>query len=153
MKAIPNTISSHTECYRIISTVFEKKSLNSESRFIIIIKLPLLVSDTPWIWLRSRPISYFSSMIHSSVLETLYHKIPIVKWWRHSLQISWLYRLKSKAAISFPFDFHCKAIAALFFFPYGHPIWGHSVSRLLALNNLFGIRARQPFNNLAFKLC
>ena len=29
--------------------------------------------------------------------------------------------MNSKAAISFPSDLHCKAIAALFFIPYCHP--------------------------------
>ena len=33
--------------------------------------------------------------------------------------------MKSEAVISLPFNFHCKVIAALFFIPYGHPIWGH----------------------------
>ena len=44
-----------------------------------------------------------------------------------SSQIRLLYRLKSKAAISlsFPFNLHCKLIAALFFIMYRSLIWGH----------------------------
>ena len=36
----------------------------------------------------------------------------------HSLQIGWLYGIKSKAAISFTFNLHCKTIAALFLLSY-----------------------------------
>ena len=36
-----------------------------------------------------------------------------------------LYGIKSKAAISFPFNIHCKAIAALFFIPYCRFISGY----------------------------
>ena len=40
-------------------------------------------------------------------------------------QIRLLYGIKSKAAISLPFNLHHKSIAALFFIPYCCPIWGH----------------------------
>ena len=38
-----------------------------------------------------------------------------------------IYGIESKAAISLPFNLHCKSIAALFFIPYCRPIWGHFV--------------------------
>ena len=40
------------------------------------------------------------------------------------LQIRLLYGIKSNAAISLPFNLHCKSIAALFFTQYWCPIWG-----------------------------
>ena len=52
-------------------------------------------------------------------------------------QIWLLYRIKNKAAISLTFNLHCKAIAALFFIPYSHPIWGHSLPRIKCWTSLF----------------
>ena len=43
-------------------------------------------------------------------------------WVRLYPQIRLLYGIQSKAAISLPFNLHRKAIAALFFVPYCHPI-------------------------------
>ena len=39
-----------------------------------------------------------------------------------SPQIRLLYRISSKAAVSFTCDLHCKAIAVVFFLPCGGPI-------------------------------
>ena len=58
-------------------------------------------------------------------------KGPHINWYHGLLSTSFtqlyppirlLYGKKRKAAISMPFNLHCKAIAALFFILYCHPI-------------------------------
>ena len=52
------------------------------------------------------------------------------KVWLHP-QIRQLHGMKNKTVIGLPLNLHCNAIAALFFFSYCRPIWGHWPPRLL----------------------
>ena len=52
----------------------------------------------------------------------------------HNPQTRRQYGIKDTAAISLTFDLHCKAMAALLFIPYSHPIWGHCPNLILQTN-------------------